>query len=55
MLRVFYDRLIDDKDREFLFNKIRNIVDKNFPDSFDVVFKNVFNSGVRIVQINKFV
>lgn len=45
-MRVFYDRLIDDNDREWLFNQIRKTVDKNFSDSFDTVFKNLSKSAV---------
>lgn len=46
-MRVFYDRLIDDKDREWLFNDIRLNVNTNFQESFDVLFNNLSDSSVR--------
>jgi len=46
VLRVFYDRLIDDKDRECLFNEIRNTVNTNFQETFDVVFNDLSSSVV---------
>jgi len=46
-MRVFYDRLIDDKDKEWLFNEIRKTVNTNFKESFDKVFQNLSNSSVR--------
>lgn len=47
VMRVFYDRLIDDKDREWLFNDIRLNVNTNFQESFDVLFNNLSDSSVR--------
>lgn len=46
VLRVFYDRLIDDKDKECLFNEIRLTVDRNFQETFDVVLNDLSNSVV---------
>jgi len=46
-MRVFHDRLIDDKDRDWLFNEIRNTVNANFPETFDTVLKNLSNFAVR--------
>lgn len=46
-MRVFYDRLIDDKDREWLFDVIRLSVNKNFQETFDVVFNDLSDSSVR--------
>jgi len=46
VLRVFYDRLIDDKDRECLFNEIRKTVNTNFQETFDVVFNDLSSSVV---------
>jgi dynein heavy chain len=45
-MRVFFDRLVDDKDREWLFNEIRLNVGSNFKEIFDVVFKNLSNTTV---------
>lgn len=47
-MRVFYDRLIEDKDREWLFNEIRQCVNKNFQENFDIVFNNLSDSAVSI-------
>lgn len=46
-MRVFYDRLINNKDREWLFDEIRSSVNKNFQETFDVVFNNLSDSTVR--------
>lgn len=45
-MRVFCDRLIDDKDREWLFEEIRTILNTQFIDNFDIVFKNLSDSSV---------
>lgn len=45
-MRVFYDRLIDDKDREQLFNEIRSSVNSYFQETFDVVFNDLSDSTV---------
>jgi len=47
VMRVFYDRLIDDNDRYWLFNKIRVCVNTNFQEMFDVVFNNLSDLSVR--------
>jgi len=47
VLRVFYDRLVDDKDRECLFNEIRKTVNRNFQETFDVVLNDLSSSVVR--------
>ncbi|KXS11241.1 hypothetical protein M427DRAFT_505508 [Gonapodya prolifera JEL478] len=43
--RVFYDRLIDDKDREWFFNEIRAIVPRYFQCNFDETFKALDANG----------
>lgn len=48
VMRVFYDRLIDDKDREWLFNEIRETVASNFQENFDTVFSDLSKSNVHI-------
>lgn len=45
-MREFYDRLIDDKDREWFFNEVRSNVNKNLQETFDVVFNNLSDSSV---------
>jgi dynein heavy chain len=44
-LRVFYDRLTDDSDREWLFNSVRTIMEKSFSASFDSSFQQYDTSG----------
>lgn len=46
-MRVFYDRLIDDIDRECLFNAIRGSVNTKFQENFDLVFNDLSDSTVR--------
>lgn len=46
IMREFYDRLIDDKDREWFFHEIRLNVNKNLQETFDVVFNNLSDSTV---------
>lgn len=45
-MRVFFDRLVDDKDREWLFNEIRLTVNSNFSETFDLVFNNLSDTVV---------
>ena len=44
-LRVFYDRLIDDKDRKWLVDAIRNCIKEIFKESFDACFEHLLNNG----------
>lgn len=46
VMRVFYDRLIDDKDREWLFNEIRTIANTIFQESFDLIFSHLSETAV---------
>ncbi|XP_067302544.1 dynein axonemal heavy chain 12 [Pseudorasbora parva] len=39
--RVFYDRLVDDQDRAWLFTLINNIVKQHFKENFETVFKHL--------------
>ncbi|XP_048874195.1 dynein axonemal heavy chain 12 isoform X2 [Brienomyrus brachyistius] len=41
VFRVFYDRLVDDKDREWLYQLIINIVKEHFQENFDSVFEDL--------------
>ncbi|KAG7472883.1 hypothetical protein MATL_G00114010 [Megalops atlanticus] len=38
VFRVFYDRLVDDKDREWLYQLMNSIVKEHFKENFDAVF-----------------
>ncbi|CAF3483983.1 unnamed protein product [Rotaria sp. Silwood1] len=44
-MRVFYDRLIDDKDRTWLIDAVKICVKDIFKESFDAVFEHLANSG----------
>lgn len=39
--RVFYDRLVDDQDRAWLFTLISNIVKQHFKEIFETVFEHL--------------
>lgn len=41
VLRVFYDRLINDSDRFWLFTLTKNVVKDHFKESFDSVFSHL--------------
>ena len=44
-MRVFYDRLVDDKDRTWLFETVRHLIKEHFKDSIDNVFEHLANGG----------
>ncbi|KAJ6668326.1 hypothetical protein lerEdw1_015703 [Lerista edwardsae] len=41
VFRVFYDRLVDDSDRTWLFKLMKEIVKEHFKESFDAVFSHL--------------
>lgn len=41
VFRVFYDRLVDDKDRAWLFELMHTIVKNSFDESFEKVFEHL--------------
>lgn len=41
VFRVFYDRLVDDADRAWVFKLIKEIVKEHFKEAFDAVFSNL--------------
>ncbi|KAM8930418.1 dynein axonemal heavy chain 12 [Pelodytes ibericus] len=41
VLRVFYDRLVDDADRSWLFKLLKDVVKDHFKESFDSVFEHL--------------
>ena len=45
MMRVFYDRLVDDEDRGWFVRLIRDVVKKTTGRSFDDVFRHLDNNG----------
>ncbi|XP_037810078.1 dynein heavy chain 12, axonemal [Lucilia sericata] len=44
-LRVFYDRLVDDGDRKWMFNKLNECVKANFKEKLETVFDNYCNEA----------
>jgi len=50
--RVFYDRLVDDQDRAWLFTLISNIVKQHFKENFETVFEHL-KDGNKLVRKNK--
>lgn len=51
-MRVFYDRLIDDKDRQWLFVTVKNLLKEQFKDSMDTVFEHLIDEskGGKVVE-----
>jgi len=51
VFRVFYDRLVEDNDRAWLFNLMKDIVKEHFKEAFDSVFAHLKqgNTAVSIV------
>lgn len=52
LYRVFYDRLVDDQDRAWLFSLISNIVKEHFKENFDTVFEHL-KEGKKPVRIKE--
>ncbi|XP_055985527.1 dynein axonemal heavy chain 12 [Sorex fumeus] len=50
VLRVFYDRLVDDKDRSWLFNLIKTVVKDHFKESFDSIFSHLRKENAPITE-----
>ncbi|XP_034028529.1 dynein heavy chain 12, axonemal [Thalassophryne amazonica] len=49
VFRVFYDRLVDDKDRTWLYQLMKNILQDHFKESFDKVFDHL-KKGSELVE-----
>lgn len=49
VFRVFYDRLVDDKDRAWLFELMHTIVKNSFDESFEKVFEHL-KQGSKVSQ-----
>ncbi|XP_021325607.1 dynein axonemal heavy chain 12 isoform X2 [Danio rerio] len=50
--RVFYDRLVDDQDRAWLFTLTSNIVKQHFKDNFDSVFEHLKDGNKPLCEEN---
>ena len=44
-MRVFYDRLVDDDDRAWLFSCVRNVTNVHLDDDFDQLFAHLAGPG----------
>lgn len=42
--RVFYDRLVEDSDRTWLYSLVKDCVKNHFKDSFESVFERLVDS-----------
>ncbi|KAM4737020.1 LOW QUALITY PROTEIN: dynein axonemal heavy chain 12-like [Anableps anableps] len=49
VFRVYYDRLVDDKDRAWLYNLMSSILKSHFRESFDQVFDHL-KQGSKLVE-----
>ncbi|KAK6177269.1 hypothetical protein SNE40_015399 [Patella caerulea] len=45
VMRVFYDRLIDDSDRLWIFKAVQGLVKEHFKESFEGVFEHLADGG----------
>ncbi|XP_030888189.1 dynein heavy chain 12, axonemal [Leptonychotes weddellii] len=52
VLRVFYDRLINDNDRYWLFNLIKAVIRDHFKESFDGIFSHLRKENTPITEEN---
>ncbi|NXM23807.1 DYH7 protein, partial [Oxyruncus cristatus] len=52
VFRVFYDRLVEDDDRAWLFNLVRNIVKEHFKETFDSVFAHLKQGKAPVTEEN---
>ncbi|OWK02684.1 hypothetical protein Celaphus_00010425, partial [Cervus elaphus hippelaphus] len=50
VLRVFYDRLVNDSDRFWLFTLTKNVVKDHFKESFDSIFSHLRKGNTPITE-----
>ncbi|EGW00688.1 Dynein heavy chain 12, axonemal [Cricetulus griseus] len=50
VLRVFYDRLINDEDRNWLFTLIKTVIKDHFKEPFDVLFLHLRKENAPITE-----
>ncbi|XP_069721684.1 dynein axonemal heavy chain 12 [Phaenicophaeus curvirostris] len=50
VFRVFYDRLVEDNDRAWLFNLTRDIVKEHFEEEFDSVFAHLKQENTPVTE-----
>ena len=53
VFRVYYDRLVDDQDRSWIYTLLKDVVKSHFKEDFNGVFKHLSSSGkVRQANVN---
>ncbi|XP_054071997.1 dynein axonemal heavy chain 12 isoform X1 [Rissa tridactyla] len=52
VFRVFYDRLVEDNDRAWLFNLMKDIVKEHFKEAFDSVFAHLKHESTPVTEEN---
>uniref|UniRef100_A0A8C8EFI1 Dynein axonemal heavy chain 12 n=1 Tax=Otus sunia TaxID=257818 RepID=A0A8C8EFI1_9STRI len=52
VFRVFYDRLVEDNDRAWLFNLMKDIVKEHFREAFDSVFAHLKQGNTPVTEEN---
>uniref|UniRef100_A0A663MBF2 Dynein axonemal heavy chain 12 n=1 Tax=Athene cunicularia TaxID=194338 RepID=A0A663MBF2_ATHCN len=52
VFRVFYDRLVEDNDRAWLFNLMKDIVKEHFKEAFDSIFAHLKQGNTPITEEN---
>lgn len=52
VLRVFYDRLINDEDRSWLFNLTKIVIRDHFKESFDSIFSHLRKENTSVSIFN---
>ncbi|XP_063147830.1 dynein axonemal heavy chain 12 [Candoia aspera] len=50
VFRVFYDRLVDDADRTWLFKLVKEIVKEHFKEAFDLVFSHLRQGNAPVTE-----
>ncbi|XP_015987103.2 dynein heavy chain 12, axonemal isoform X12 [Rousettus aegyptiacus] len=50
VLRVFYDRLINDEDRSWLFNLTKIVIKDHFKESFDSIFSHLRKENTSVTE-----
>lgn len=50
--RVYYDRLVDSTDRQWLFDLLQKMVKQHFKEDFQSLFKHLSSSGAKVVDDN---
>ena len=47
---MYYDRLVDQKDMQWLFDLMQKMVKQHFKDDFNIVFKHLSTSSGKVVD-----